>query len=179
MLVSGDIDELRIADLLAAGAPIDGFGVGGNLAVGLGSVVASGTVGGALGAVYKLVWYEGEGDPARVKLAGGKSTWPGRKLVYRVGDFVEDIVQRDDEPAPADATPLLEPAVHAGKIVAASPAPLQIQRQAAAHLQALPERYRKLTDPAPYPVRRSQGVLDLRQHASETWQAPSAGERGH
>ena len=58
VLVSGDIDEFRIADLLQAGAPIAGFGVGGNLAVGLGTV-ASGTVGGVLGAVYKLVWYEG------------------------------------------------------------------------------------------------------------------------
>ena len=34
VLVSGDIDEFRIADLLRAGAPIAGFGVGGNLAVG-------------------------------------------------------------------------------------------------------------------------------------------------
>jgi nicotinate phosphoribosyltransferase len=177
VLVSGDIDEFRIADLLAAGAPIDGFGVGGNLAVGLGSV-ASGTVGGVLGAVYKLVWYEGEGDPARVKLAGAKSTWPGRKLVYRIGDFAEDIVQLDDEPAPADATPLLETAVHAGKIVAASPTPMEIQGQAMAHLRMLPEQYRKLADPAPYPVRRSQGVLDLRRHASETWQAPIDSERG-
>jgi nicotinate phosphoribosyltransferase len=177
VLVSGDIDEFRIAELLAAGAPIVGFGVGGYLAVGLGSV-ASGTVGGVLGAVYKLVWYEGEGDPARVKLAGAKSTWPGRKLVYRVGDFAEDVVQLDDEPAPADAAPLLETAVHAGKIVAASPTPMEIQGQAMGHLRALPERYRKLADPAPYPVRRSQGVLDLRRRASETWQAPSDDERG-
>ena len=100
VLVSGDIDEFRIADLLAAGAPIAGFGVGGNLAVGLGTV-ASGTVGGVLGAVYKLVWYEGGDDPARIKLAGEKSTWPGRKLVYRIGEFEEDVIQLDDEPAPA------------------------------------------------------------------------------
>ena len=75
VLVSGDIDEFRIADLLQAGAPIAGFGVGGNLAVGLGTV-ASGTVGGVLGAVYKLVWYEGAGDPARIKLAGRRAPGP-------------------------------------------------------------------------------------------------------
>ena len=69
VLVGGDIDEFRIADLLRAGAPIAGFGVGGNLAVGLGTV-ASGTVGGVLGAVYKLVWYEGVGDPARINWLG-------------------------------------------------------------------------------------------------------------
>ena len=86
VLVSGDIDEFRIADLLRAGAPIAGFGVGGNLAVGLGTV-ASGTVGGVLGAVYKLVWYEGVGDPARIKrlaeeehVAGPQAGLPRRRV---------------------------------------------------------------------------------------------------
>ena len=129
VLVSGDIDEFRIADLLQAGAPIAGFGVGGNLAVGLGTV-ASGTVGGVLGAVYKLVWYEGVGDPARIKLAGEKSTWPGRKLVYRIGEFEEDVIQLDDEPAPADGTPLLHPAIRDGEIVADLPSVQEIQRRA-------------------------------------------------
>src|SRR5215218_4109455 len=126
VLVSGDIDEFRIAGLLRAGAPIAGFGVGGNLAVGLGTV-ASGTVGGVLGAVYKLVWYEGAGDPARIKLAGEKSTWPGRKLVYRIGEFEEDLIQLDDEPAPHDGTPLLHPAIHNGTIVASLPPVPEIQ----------------------------------------------------
>src|SRR5918994_1174650 len=117
VLVSGDIDEFRIADLLQAGAPIAGFGVGGNLAVGLGTV-SSGTVGGVLGAVYKLVWYEGVSDPARIKLAGEKSTWPGRKLVYRIGEFEEDVIQLDDEPAPDNGTSLLQPAIRDGEIAA-------------------------------------------------------------
>ena len=60
VLASNDLNEFRIAELLAGGAPLDGFGVGGNLDVGLGTV-ESGTVGGTLGAVYKLVWYEGRG----------------------------------------------------------------------------------------------------------------------
>src|SRR5215208_3507554 len=116
VLVSGDIDEFRIAQLLQAGAPIAGFGVGGNLVVGLGTV-ASGTVGGVLGAVYKLVWYEGVGDPARIKLAGEKSTWPGRKLVYRIGAYEEDVIQLEDEPAPGNGTPLLQPAIQNGETV--------------------------------------------------------------
>src|SRR5215203_4992344 len=114
--VRRDIDEFRIADLLQAGAPVAGFGVGGNLAVGLGTV-ASGTVGGVLGAVYKLVWYEGVGDPARIKLAGEKSTWPGRKLIYRIGEFEEDVIQLDDEPAPDDGALVLQPAIHGGALV--------------------------------------------------------------
>ena len=166
VVVSGDIDELRITTLLAAGAPIAGFGVGGNLAVGLGSI-ASGTVGGVLGAVYKLVWYEEGDDPARIKLAGEKSTWPGRKQVYRIGEFQEDIIQLDDEQAPEQGTPLLQPAVRAGTIVADLPPLPELQRRAVANVRALPPRHRALHDPVPYPVRRSSGLLALRARASQ------------
>src|SRR5215217_881073 len=171
VLVSGDIDEFRIVDLLRAGAPIAGFGVGGNLAVGLGTVV-SGTVGGVLGAVYKLVWYEGVGDPARIKLAGEKSTWPGRKLVYRIGEFEEDVIQLDAEPAPGNGTPLLQPAIQNGETVTDLPPVSEIQARATASVQALPQRYRALRDPASYPVRRSAGILELRERAARR------GERG-
>jgi nicotinate phosphoribosyltransferase len=166
VVVSGDIDEFRIAQLLEAGAPIAGFGVGGNLAVGLGSV-ASGTVGGVLGAVYKLVWYEEGDDPARIKLAGEKSTWPGRKQVYRLGVFQEDIIQREDEPAPENSAPLLQPAVRAGAIVADLPPLRELQRRAVANVQALPHRHRVLRDPAPYPLRRSMGIHALRERATQ------------
>jgi nicotinate phosphoribosyltransferase len=166
VLVSGDIDEFRIADLLSAGAPIDGFGVGGNLAVGLGTV-GSGTVGGVLGAVYKLAWYEGGGDPARIKLAGGKTTWPGRKLAFRVGQYEEDVIQLDDEPVPANGRGLLEPAVQGGDLRADLPPVMNIRSRALANVQALPARYRALTDPPPYPVRRSEGIAELRERASE------------
>jgi len=169
VLVSGDIDEFRIADLLQAGAPIAGFGVGGNLAVGLGAA-ARGTVGGVLGAVYKLVWYEGAGDPARIKLAGEKSTWPGRKLVYRIGAYEEDVIQLDHEPEPANGTPLLQPAIHDGAIVADLPSVQDIQFRALANVRELPERYRALHDPARYSVRRSAGILELRERASRQWQ---------
>jgi nicotinate phosphoribosyltransferase len=169
VLVSGDIDEFRIADLLQAGAPIAGFGVGGNLAVGLGTV-SSGTVGGVLGAVYKLVWYEGVSDPARIKLAGEKSTWPGRKLVYRIGEFEEDVIQLDDEPAPGNGTSLLQPAIRDGEIAADLPSVQDIQFRALANVRDLPERYRTLHDPARYPVRRSAGILELRERASRLQQ---------
>jgi nicotinate phosphoribosyltransferase len=168
VLVSGDIDEFRITDLLQSGGPIDGFGIGGNLGVGLGSV-ASGTVGGTLGAVYKLAWYEGEGDPARVKLAGEKSTWPGRKLVYRIGDYREDIIQLEDEPVPPDATPLLEPAMRVGDIVTTFPTLEDVKRRAAANLHALPAPYRALRDPELYPVHRSPGILALRERANRLY----------
>jgi nicotinate phosphoribosyltransferase len=118
-----------------------------------------------LGAVYKLVWYEGVGDPARIKLAGEKSTWPGRKQVYRIGAFEQDIIQLDDEPAPAGGSPLLHAVARDGEIVAELPSVQEIQRRARTNVQSLPERYRAFHDPTPYPVQRSPGVLALRERA--------------
>ena len=96
----GDLDEFSIADLLDAGAPIDSFGVGTSLGVGAGSVERD-IEGGALGGVYKEVFYVDERGPhPKVKVAGEKSTWPGIKEVYRIGSFEEDVIQLADEPKP-------------------------------------------------------------------------------
>lgn len=75
IFASGNLDERRIAGLLAAGAPIDGFGVG----------TALDTSGDApsLDAVYKLQSYA---DAARRKRSEGKATWPGAKQVFRTFD---------------------------------------------------------------------------------------------
>ncbi len=166
VLVSGDLDEFRITDLLAEGAPVDGFGVGGNLGVGLGSA-ASGTVGGVIGAVYKLVWYEGDGFAARIKLAGTKSTTPGRKAVYRVDHFDYDILQLDDEPAPGDARPLLEPVVEDGTFVAKLPPLPEIRQKAEDALHALPSPWKAQIADAQYPVVESAGLKALRQETIE------------
>jgi nicotinate phosphoribosyltransferase len=166
VLVSGDLDEMRIAELVAAGAPVDGFGVGGNLAVGLGAI-GSGIAGGTLGAVYKLVWYEEGDDPARIKLAGGKSTWPGIKQVYRIGDFREDRIQLVDEPPPDDGAPLLQMVMRDGESLLPAASLAAIQERAMAAFAALPPRYRALTHPAPYPVHRSERLMTLRERAGQ------------
>ena len=72
IFASGNLDETRSANLIAAGAPIDGFGVGTSLVT---SADAP-----SLDAVYKLQEYAGK---PRRKRAQGKSTRPGRKQVYR------------------------------------------------------------------------------------------------
>jgi nicotinate phosphoribosyltransferase len=100
ILASGDLDERAVAALVAAGAPIDGFGVGTRL--GTSDDAPS------LGMVYKLVEQEGR---ARVKLSTGKQTLPARKQVWR-GDGV-DTITLVDETGPGGAEPLLHP-VYAG-----------------------------------------------------------------
>src|SRR5881275_2645187 len=108
ILASGDLDEWKIQDLLKAGAAIDSFGVGTALGSGAGSI-EHGVEGGALGGVYKAVWYvdeEGNQFP-KVKTAGVKSTWPGKKEIYRHPHWEEDIIQLEHEPHPDNYQRLL------------------------------------------------------------------------
>jgi nicotinate phosphoribosyltransferase len=125
ILASGDMDEFKIAKLLGEGAPIDGFGVGTSVGVGAGSL-AHGVEGSALGAVYKMVWYEDDepGDRPKVKVAGKKSTWPGKKEVYRINGFVRDIIQLESETKPKGGQRLLKPVIIAGQSLPGSSPPL-------------------------------------------------------
>src|SRR5215831_8488119 len=115
ILASGDLDEFAIADLLARGAEVDSFGVGTSLGVGAGSV-EHGVSGGALGGVYKEVFYMDEdgGAHPKVKLAGSKTTWPGRKEIYRHPGWREDVMLLEGEPAPEGYTRLLRPVMRQG-----------------------------------------------------------------
>ena len=88
---SGDLDEFSIAELVEQNIPADSFGVGTSLGVGAGSV-ARDIEGAALGGIYKEVFYVDERGPhPKVKVAGEKSTWPGVKEVYRIGNFEHDV----------------------------------------------------------------------------------------
>src|SRR5207248_5535298 len=94
IMASGDLDEGRIAALLAAGAPIDAFGVGTELA----------TSGDApsMGVIYKLVEVNGR-DTA--KWSEDKTSLPGVKQLYRFPD--RDILALATEPRPEGAEPVL------------------------------------------------------------------------
>lgn len=169
ILASGDLDEFAIADLLAAGAEIDSFGVGTALGTGAGNL-EHGVAGGALGGVYKEVWYlepDGSGH-AKVKVAGEKSTWPGLKEVYRHPEWNEDVIQLAQEPPPAGYTRLLRPVMRQGRIIPGSLPPLsEVWELAQANLRALPERYRALKVVEPYPVRFSEALQAMRGQASQ------------
>lgn len=163
VLVSGDIDEFKARDLLDSGAPIDGFGVGGNLGVGLGTV-ASGSVGGVIGAVYKLSWIEGAaGENARMKIAGSKSTWPGRKMVYRIGEFDHDVVALEEELAPEGGRALLQPWMENGELLLPSPTLDELRDRAIANLASLPDHIAELKTSLPYNVQFSDGISHLRE----------------
>ena len=140
---SGNLDEHRVRDLLAAGAAIDGFGIGTSLDTSSDAPY--------LDAVYKLQEYAGV---ARRKRSEGKATWPGRKQVFRHlaadGTIDHDVLTVQGDPQAG--TPLLKPVMRNGKRIAA-PEPLAaIRARTAEELARLPAPLRNLA-PAFPPMR--------------------------
>jgi nicotinate phosphoribosyltransferase len=146
ILASGDLDESRIAAILAAGAPVDGFGVGTRMVT---SADAP-----ALQAVYKLVAVGKRGGPQLgvAKHSPGKRTLPGAKQVWRrrEGDtMVEDLVAPLGQAPPQGPwEPLLEPWIVRGRLVTALPTLDDARRLAKDQLGSLPGAWRELA-PAP------------------------------
>jgi nicotinate phosphoribosyltransferase len=174
ILASGDLDEWEITRLLQAGAAIDSFGVGTTLGSGAGSIEHR-VSGGALGAVYKEVWYVDETgtEYPKVKIAGPKTTWPGKKEIYRHPNWEEDVIQLAHEPRPDGYHRLLKPVMRNGKIIPGSLPPLsEIRELAQQNLAMLPPQYRALTVDQPYPVRFSEGLQALRKQAAKIKGAP-------
>ena len=104
ILASNDLDEFKIAALLADGAPIDLFGVGTELSTSRDAP--------ALGGVYKLVEVElaGRIEP-KMKLSHDKATYPYRKQVWRQmaeGKFTGDVIAAADEGPQAGELLLVE-----------------------------------------------------------------------
>jgi nicotinate phosphoribosyltransferase len=158
ILASGDLNEWSIRELLAAGAPIDAFGVGTDL-----TTVRDAP---ALGVVYKLVALELDGRvELKMKCSAGKATWPGAKQVWRhadaTGRFSHDTVTFADEPAPDPAAfPLLHRVFAGGRRLEPAPTIDQCRDLAAAQVARLPESLRHLEPPAePYPVRFSDRLV--------------------
>lgn len=150
IFASGGLDEHEIADLVARGAPIDGFGVG--TAMGVAADAP------ALDIAYKLTSYAGTG---RLKTSPGKAILPGRKQVFRLerdGIAAGDVVARHDERHPG--RPLLEPVMADGRRLEAGRVSLdQVRERAREETARLPERLRALepADP-PYPVEISAAL---------------------
>src|SRR5438874_2737669 len=174
ILASGDLDEWKISELVQAGAAIDSFGVGTTLGSGAGSI-EQGVSGGALGAVYKEVWYVDETGTEfpKVKIAGSKSTWPGKKEIYRHPQWQEDVIQLAHEPRPENYHRLFRPVMRNGEMIPGSLPPLsEVRELAQQNLEMLPARYRALIVEEPYPVRFSEGLQALRMQASQLVNKP-------
>lgn len=129
IFASSGLNEYKITDLLTSGAPIDGFGVGTEMAVSSDAP--------DIDFAYKLVAYDGE---PRMKLSSSKVTMPGRKQVFRVsegGRMLGDVIGRFDEDQPGE--PLLRQVMRRGKRCKAGHVALKHARaHAETQLAALP-----------------------------------------
>jgi nicotinate phosphoribosyltransferase len=153
IMASGDLNEYKIREIVAAGAPIDAFGVGAELAT---SADAP-----ALGVIYKLVEIDGR---YTAKLSPGKVTLPGAKQIYRFPDHDLVALAQENVPTPG-AEPLLRPVIFHGRLLEPLPDAKTARARCAGSLERLPEAHRSLESAAPYPVEYSPGIGALIESA--------------
>jgi nicotinate phosphoribosyltransferase len=152
IFASGNLDEYRVRDLLAGGAPIDGFGVGTRMNTSADAPY--------LDCAYKLQEYAGR---PRRKRSEGKATWPGRKQVLRsyddAGRFLGDTLTSADE-VPA-GTGLLRAVMRGGRRLEPSPALQAVRAHTQAELARLPDPIRSLSAAKAYPVVVAESLRSL------------------
>jgi nicotinate phosphoribosyltransferase len=150
IMASGDLDEYRIRSLLAAGAPIDAFGVGTQLAT---SADAP-----SMSAVYKLVEVDIGGIKRfTAKYSEEKTSAPGAKQIFR--DVARDVIARSGECGKGEA--LLRPVILGGRLVEPLPTLGQARQRAAECLSKLPPGLRQLETGEPWPVIFSRELREL------------------
>jgi nicotinate phosphoribosyltransferase len=155
VFASGGLDERAVDGLLAAGAAIDGFGIG----------TALGTSAGAssLDMAYKLVEIGGR---STLKLSAEKATLPAPKQVWRVslgGRFAYDVLTTAAGAAPPGGEPLLELAMAGGKRLVEWSLD-EARARCAAQRAALAPEHRRV-DALPYEVRVADALLEARDDA--------------
>jgi nicotinate phosphoribosyltransferase len=145
IFASGNLDEYRLAELVAARAPIAGFGIGTRMNTSSDAPY--------LDCAYKLEEYDGQ---PRRKRSEGKATWPGRKQVWRRldgrGRLAGDVLSLATDAPSANANPLLVPVMRAGAVVAPLPDLATARARARDQLSQLPDALRGLGEAAPYDV---------------------------
>ena len=140
IFVSNGVDEYSVDRWLAAGVPIDAFGVGTRF------ITSSDAP--FLDMIYKLVEYEGE---PRSKSSPGKATFPYRRQIlrYHEAGFMEhdEVVIAGDD----DEEGLIRPCLRHGEPVRPLPALEEIRSTYKCGIAKLPGRLRSLVKEE-YPV---------------------------
>jgi nicotinate phosphoribosyltransferase len=160
ILASNDLNEYKIAQLKAAGAPIDGYGVGTEM------ITAKPVA--ALPGVYKLVE---DSHGAKMKFSEGKTTYPGAKQVYRLynadGSFSHDLLALTEEPALG--TQLLECVVRNGMRVQRRRDLVDIRARSLESMAQVPASLRQTIADGAYEVRISTGIKRSMERISERY----------
>jgi nicotinate phosphoribosyltransferase len=130
IMATGDLNEYKIHELVAARAPIDVFGVGTELSTSADAPY--------LGVVYKMVELD---DRYTAKLSEDKHTLPGSKQVFRFA--THDLLARSTEcpSCPDGSSPseaLLRPVMLGGQLIEPLPTATEARNHAAECLARLP-----------------------------------------
>ncbi len=168
ILASGGFDEHKIAEMLADGARIDAFAVGTKMGVSADAPYFD--------IAYKLVRYA---DRPVMKLSSGKATLVDKKQVWRTfdaqGTMQRDVIALRDEEV-SGGSPLLEPVMTGGRIIRPVPT-LQASRDYfQAQFAKLSETYKRLQDPARYPVNLSAGLKKVQSRVEQQIRRRELGE---
>ena len=150
IMASGDLDEYRIRELATAGAPIDAFGVGTQLATSADAPV--------MGAVYKMVEMDICGiQRFTAKYSADKTSLPGSKQIFR--EEARDVIARSGECGQGEA--LLRPVILGGRLVEPLPTVEQARERAAQSIAKLSPALRQLEVTEPWPIVHSRELCAL------------------
>ncbi len=183
IIVSNELNEQIIQQLVSDGAPIDGWGVGTELVTGGSESALSG--------VYKLAAKERDGAMVpTIKISNNpeKTTIPGIKQVHRFldreGAPIADLLTLEGEEIPVGepvrfyhpalestffngatlrkSLPLLSRKLHAGKLDYSPPPLVEIRDRTVEGLRTFDESYKRLLNPHVYKVSLSRSLKELK-----------------
>jgi nicotinate phosphoribosyltransferase len=151
IMATGDLDEYKIRDIVAAGAPVDAFGVGTELAT---SADAP-----SMGTVYKLVELDISGIKRfTAKFSEHKESLPGAKQLFRLADH--DVLGRSAECC-GGGQALLQPVILGGRLIEELPDVNAARTRALEALALLPAEFRRLEPAAPRRLEYSKDLAAL------------------
>ena len=156
IFATNDLDEYRLKELLDAGAPLDAFGVGTQLATSADAPTLS--------AVYKLVELRrGKHLSYAAKFSDEKNTLPGAKQIYRLPD--RDVVALATECNDLyKGEPLIRPVLVGGKLAEPLPSTEKIREHAIHSIGQLRADLQFLKPSPPYRVEFSSELLELSEN---------------
>jgi nicotinate phosphoribosyltransferase len=150
IFTSGNLDEYILAHFTETAAPIDGMGIGTKMVTSADKPY--------LDCAYKLCEYAGL---PRRKKSEGKSTWPGRKQVFRSTDtnslFSHDILSLEGDSQ--QGIPLVKQVMSQG-ILLPQPKLTESRDYAGQQLACLPPALRSLKKAPAYPVKVSDALQE-------------------
>ncbi len=162
ILASGGLDEFSVSELVSAGAPIDGFGVGTKVGASADAPYTD--------FVYKLVEYDGK---PIMKLSDSKVYMPGPKRVTRhlgYGGALKFDVMRGHgggDESGDDGEALIRPAATNGLRIHSLPSLEAVRAFHAQRMRALPEDLRGTIPEGRYRVHLSDDLIDLGEKTRE------------